>query len=97
MNISLTHIGKAIFIVALLLAALLVIAGCAEIQPISPPNHREEGPEKGLFTGSQGEWVIVGPKATQAGGEEDENTASDSETERKEKKNPDESAGDTQQ
>jgi hypothetical protein len=92
MNILLTQIGKAIFIVA-----LLVIIGCAEIQPISPPNHREEGPEKGLFTGSRGAWEITLPEASQAGGEEDKNAATDTETERKEKKSPDESADGTQQ
>jgi len=82
MNISLKYIGKAIYIGALLLAALLVIAGCAEIQPYSPSNHREEGPEKGLFTGSQGEWVILGPKAE--------------ETEPEEKKRPQKPADDAQ-
>ena len=30
----------------------------------------EEGPEKGLFTGSQGEWVIVGPKTEETDAEE---------------------------
>ena len=89
MNIPLTQIGKAIFIIA-----LLVSVGCAEIQPLSLPNHREEGPEKGLFTGSQGEWVIVGPKSTQAAGEEDKNAAADTETERKEQKSPDEKEAD---
>ena len=79
-----------------MLAALLVIAGCSEIKPYSPPNHREEGPAKGLFTGSQGEWVIVGPKSTQASGEEDKNAASETETDSKEKKNPEESGEGTQ-
>jgi hypothetical protein len=92
MKLSLTHIKKAVFVEVLLLAALLVIAGCSEIQPYSPPNHREEGPAKGLFTGSQGAWVITLPEATQAGGEENKNTASDAETDRKEKKNPEEAA-----
>jgi len=96
MKLSLTHIRKAIFAEVLLLAALLVIAGCAEIKPYSPPNPREEGPAKGLFTGSQGEWVIVGPKSTQAGGEENKEAAPDSETDRKEKKDPEEPAEDTQ-
>jgi hypothetical protein len=41
-----------------LLAALLLITGCAGIQSYNPPNHREEGPQKGLFTGSEGEFVI---------------------------------------
>jgi hypothetical protein len=33
--------------------------GCGEIQPYKIPHHREEGLQKGLFTGSQGEWVIL--------------------------------------
>ena len=41
-----------------MLVALLVIAGCAGIKPYEPRDHREEGPEKGLFTGSEGEFVI---------------------------------------
>ena len=41
-----------------MLVALLVIAGCAGIEPYEPRDHREEGPEKGLFTGSEGEFVI---------------------------------------
>ena len=28
------------------------------MEPYSPRNHREEGPEKGVFTGSDGEFVI---------------------------------------
>ena len=58
------------FWIGALLAALLVIVGCAEIQPYEAPNHREEGPKKGLFTGSQGEWVILGPKISQTDEEE---------------------------
>jgi hypothetical protein len=41
-----------------LLLALLVLAGCAGIEPYEPRNNREEGPESGLFTGSEGEFVI---------------------------------------
>ena len=41
----------------LLLAALL-IAGCAGIEPYEPRDHREEGPEQGLITGPEGEFVI---------------------------------------
>jgi hypothetical protein len=48
---------------AIMLLMVFVIAGCAGIEPYEPPNNREEGPEKGLFTGSQGDWVILGPKA----------------------------------
>ena len=48
---------------AVLLFILVVITSCTGIEPYEPRNNREEGPEKGLFTGSQGEWVILGPKA----------------------------------
>ena len=58
MGISRTHRRKALWIGAVLVA-LLVIAGCAGIKPYEPRNHREEGPEKGLFTGSEGEFVIL--------------------------------------
>ena len=57
MGILRTHRRKALWIGALLVA-LLVIAGCAGIEPYEPRNNREEGPEKGLFTGSEGEFVI---------------------------------------
>jgi len=49
--------GKVFWIVALLVA-LLVIAGCTGVKPYEPRDHREEGAEKGLFTGSEGEFVI---------------------------------------
>jgi len=58
------------------LAALLLIAGCAGIQPYEPRNNREEGPEKGLFTGSQGEWVILRVQKTQQS-DSSENTSPD--------------------
>ena len=38
--------------------ALLLIFGCSGIKPYEPRDHREEGPEKGLVTGSKGEFVI---------------------------------------
>ena len=79
-----------------MLAALLVIAGCSEIQPYNPPNHREEGPAKGLFTGSQGAWVIVGPKEPQTGEAEKKNGAPESETDRDQKKQPEKPAVDDQ-
>jgi hypothetical protein len=47
---------KALLIVLLILAWL--VAGCAGIQPYEHRDHREEGPERGLYTGSQGEFVI---------------------------------------
>jgi len=69
MILSMRRRQQAIWIGALL-AALLVIVGCAEIQPYKAPSHRERGPQKGLFTGSQGEWVILGPKMPQTDEEE---------------------------
>jgi len=57
MGLSSIHRRKALWI-GLLLVALLVISGCAGIEPYEPRDNREEGPEKGLFTGSEGEFVI---------------------------------------
>jgi hypothetical protein len=37
----------------------LFFAGCAGMQPYEPRNNREEGPKNGLFSGSQGEFVIL--------------------------------------
>jgi len=41
-----------------LLVLAVVIAGCSGITPGELRNEREEGPQKGLFTGSAGEFVI---------------------------------------
>jgi len=79
-----------------LLFIVVVMAGCAGIKPYDPPNHREEGPEKGLFTGSQGEWVILGPKAPEPTAEEKKNGAPASETNGEEKKRPQKPADDEQ-
>ena len=46
-----------------LLLLILLFAGCTGIKPYKPRDYREEGLETGLFTGSPGEWVILGPKA----------------------------------
>ena len=43
---------------AVLLLMVVVLAACTGIEPYEPRNNREEGPQKGLFTGSQGEWMI---------------------------------------
>ena len=40
-----------------MLVALLV-AACAGIEPYEPRDHREDGPQKGLFSGQDGEFVI---------------------------------------
>ncbi|MBW2690583.1 MAG: hypothetical protein JRC99_11705 [Deltaproteobacteria bacterium] len=42
----------------LCLLALLVIAGCSGIEPLELTNTREEGPERGLFSGPDGEFII---------------------------------------
>jgi len=75
-----------------LLAALLLISGCAGIQPYEPRNHREDGPQNGLFTGSEGEWVIPSPRIPQIGTKEKGNAAPESESEREEKHAPEEPA-----
>jgi hypothetical protein len=36
-----------------------LVAGCAGMKPYEPRNNREEGPERGLFSGEQGEFVIL--------------------------------------
>ena len=79
-----------------LLLTVAVMAGCAGIQPYEPPNHREEGPEKGLFTGPQGEWVILGPKVPETAAEGKKNRAPESETNGEEKKRPQKTANDEQ-
>ena len=49
--------GQKALVIGLVLVALLV-AGCAGIKPYEPRDNREVGMEKGLFTGSEGEFVI---------------------------------------
>jgi negative regulator of sigma E activity len=44
-------------------AALVLLAGCAGLQPFEPRNHREEGPDQGVFTGPAGAVVIPLPAA----------------------------------
>ena len=41
------------------LLALMVVSGCSGFEPLELTNTREEGPEKGLFSGSDGEFVIL--------------------------------------
>ena len=62
-------LGRKALLIGLLLLALL-FAGCAGINPYKLRDYREEGLERGLFTGSQGEWVILGPKTWQKDTEE---------------------------
>jgi hypothetical protein len=48
-------------LIAALLLMWLFVTGCSGITPYQPRNNREEGPEKGVFTGSKGEFVILVP------------------------------------
>ena len=79
MGISRTPRGKALWILALLVA-LLVVAGCGGIRPYEPRNYREEGPEKGLFTGSEGEFVILRKAEEPTKGSEDKDSLNQAET-----------------
>jgi len=89
MGILGAHRRQALWIGPLLVA--LLVAGCAGITPYEPRDHREEGPEKGLFTGSQGEWVILGPKAPQKDKEEKNKGEQETGSEREQKKQPEKS------
>lgn len=48
-------------LIAALLLMWLFFMGCSSITPYQPRNNREEGPERGVFTGSKGEFVIPVP------------------------------------
>lgn len=82
MGIFMRNIRKAIWIYASLMA--LLIAGCAGIEPYELRDNREEGPQKGLFTGAEGEWVIF-------------RKADEPKTESEADKSPDETADGEQQ
>ncbi len=56
MDITRTHRRKALWIGPLLVA--LLVTGCTGIKPYKARDYREEGMEKGLFTGAEGEFVI---------------------------------------
>ncbi len=56
MGITRTDRRKALWIAPLLVA--LLVTGCAGIKPYEARDYREEGMEKGLFTGAEGEFVI---------------------------------------
>lgn len=51
-----SHKTKVLWGAALIVAQLFT--GCAGIEPYQPRDYREEGMEKGLFSGSKGEFVI---------------------------------------
>lgn len=65
--------------IAALVAATAIITGCSGMMPFDLHNNREEGPEKGLFSGSSGEFVIYqgelpASQQTQKNGEKPKNT-----------------------
>jgi hypothetical protein len=51
-----------------------IMAGCSGMTPIDLRNNREEGPEKGLFSGSQGEFVIFRAEEAVKTGQNSEKT-----------------------
>ena len=79
MILSISVIRKAVWIIVPL-AVLLVIAGCAGIQPYEPRNHREEGPKDGLFSGSEGEFVILEKGVGPVKGSEDKKSPNEPES-----------------
>lgn len=86
MGIYRIHRRKVLWI-GVLLVASLIIAACTGIEPYEPRNNREEGPEKGLFTGSEGEWVIVGPKKPETDKEVEEHPDEAADGQKKNKPN----------
>jgi hypothetical protein len=53
--------GGWVSLAAAVLLLCLLVTGCSSIKPYQPRNNREEGPERGIFTGSKGEFVILMP------------------------------------
>ncbi len=51
------NLGRAALSSGLLLTAVLLFS-CAGVEPFEPRNDRVEGPERGLFSGEAGEFVI---------------------------------------
>ena len=43
---------------SILVMALSLVTGCKGLEPFEPRDDREQGPEQGLFSGEQGEFVI---------------------------------------
>ena len=56
MSISRKNLRKALRIGPFLV--ILMVAGCDGMKPYEARNDREEGPEQGIFSGSDGEFVI---------------------------------------
>jgi hypothetical protein len=47
-----------VFRIILLWVAVLLVAGCTGMTPYDPPGHGEAPPGRGLFSGTDGEFVI---------------------------------------
>ena len=54
---------------ALALAAMLLVAACADIRPFDPPVAGEMRPGPGLFSGPDGAFVILRRQVPQPSGE----------------------------
>jgi hypothetical protein len=75
-NILKTIRRKALWIGPLLVA--LLVAGCSGIKPYEPHDYRREGPQRGLFSGSKGEFIIyrkAGESETDSRSDETTNNA----------------------
>ena len=57
MSLSRTPARRGLQCGSLLIA--LLVSGCAGMEPYEARDEREEGPKQGLFSGSDGEFVIV--------------------------------------
>jgi hypothetical protein len=93
MRISKTHIRKALWIGPLLMA--LLMSGCAGIEPYEPRDYREEGPEKGLFTGSEGEFVILRKADELESGSEADKSSNETSSDEQQKMGNEEKKGKT--
>jgi hypothetical protein len=58
MKLSCSAPGRLLRCGPLLMA--LMVSGCAGMEPYEARDEREEGPKQGLFSGSNGEFVVVG-------------------------------------
>jgi hypothetical protein len=63
----LNRAGRFGITITALILAVMVMSGCSGFKPTELRNNREEGPEKGLFSGSQGEFVISRDKSSTKG------------------------------
>ena len=52
-----SRLRRKVLLIGLLLVVLLAV-GCAGIKPYKPHDYREDGLKRGLFSGSQGEFII---------------------------------------